>query len=676
MTICLKGLAFVTKFYGSAISDALQDVAQVRDSLKSSHPDELSVIIDYLDFIDASIGPGTIDLPLNDLPSYSSALAGLRICCVKSDVWTNLYRGRIMLADTRLTVAIADILLVRVPEIVEQQTNPSPSVETSDWLSRLTKKVYHLVSLGIPFNLLSTDYVDSPLIKPQKFQDTAAELKKRKWIKKHSIKPTTLSYVTRIIQQWFDVPVPYTAHARSVLVGRLVDTVGAGCLLLPATWDVYKNLPSWLFTVDTPRQCDLAKFSLDDFQKHYLDDFAVTMQSHPGLHVMRECAQSLKGAYVALYDATRERRGQFITEQSRPGHLRAIARVFAGRDNGCRQSPVPDSNPCVLGHQVVQYIGAPPPRTTGVQAPSPAIKSALDNPICIQEVVRFLNDACHMVSAISAGNRPGDGDALRPHRYMYDKPDFLIPLRELAPSRARMNSGTSFKFLKTRQGLFSLLLFRSISYNSQAFLRCPSELRKVQFSDETEWLEYISDLEQAFPGEPDKFFCNPNAVSNQPIMTRTLGNCSTCWVISQTVSWPPPSESTDQFPVPFLDMQAAVLGWGSRSTTKLAGFGSLNEYLLLADMCAAGLVVMPSIAEMGEMICDIDKGAAEMLRLMGYLGPGKHKRDTVCAFEKFFAQVDRSLTVEQREMFLWNTVTTEHTLCKFKRMVRKKCYVI
>ena len=98
-------------------------------------------------------------------------------------------------------------------------------------------------------------------------------------------------------------------------------------------------------------------------------------------------------------------------------------------------------------------------------------------------------------------------------------------------------------------------------------------------------------------------------------------------------------------------------------------------------MCAAKLVTMPTVEEMGKIIRENRSGALKGLATLHYLQCKIEKvknasKDQVCAaFSRFFADVSDDLSIEEKTQMSWNTITAEHSLCKLTRMVRKGHYL-
>lgn len=93
-------------------------------------------------------------------------------------------------------------------------------------------------------------------------------------------------------------------------------------------------------------------------------------------------------------------------------------------------------------------------------------------------------------------------------------------------------------------------------------------------------------------------------------------------------------------------------------------------YLLIADMHAAGLVQLPTFDDMGIVLPVLDAGGITGLQTLLYLSNSYNKVEVGPAFQKFFEDVSSQLTATELVDFSWNSITAEHTLCKFGRMFR------
>ena len=123
-------------------------------------------------------------------------------------------------------------------------------------------------------------------------------------------------------------------------------------------------------------------------------------------------------------------------------------------------------------------------------------------------------------------------------RAMVAKPDFLLPLRSWGQSCRRVNGhqGTGIRpnFARTNAGLFSLLVFRGISFNTAAFHSQSDTDLVVEFDSLSKCTEYFNRLLDTFRSNE---LCNKRAYSSQPIVERAYDNYTQFWHIASVLGW-------------------------------------------------------------------------------------------------------------------------------------------
>ena len=105
------------------------------------------------------------------------------------------------------------------------------------------------------------------------------------------------------------------------------------------------------------------------------------------------------------------------------------------------------------------------------------------------------------------------------------------------------------------------------------------------------------------------------------------------------------------------------------------GVGSLCQFQLLADMHAAGLVDTPTAEHVGQVVASLRAGARDGLIATGHITGSSTATATQRGFVQFFDDVTSSLTEDQIQLFGWNPIVAEHTLCKLLRMLKRNKYV-
>lgn len=108
----------------------------------------------------------------------------------------------------------------------------------------------------------------------------------------------------------------------------------------------------------------------------------------------------------------------------------------------------------------------------------------------------------------------------------------------------------------------------------------------------------------------------------------------------------------------------------------LPDVGTLNIYLLIADMYAAGLVTAPTFDDMDAVLCALNAGGLKGLQVLGYLfGSSKPTvSDASSAFKAFYKDIESQLKPNEIQTLPWNTVIAEHSLCKCYCMFNRSLY--
>ena len=106
---------------------------------------------------------------------------------------------------------------------------------------------------------------------------------------------------------------------------------------------------------------------------------------------------------------------------------------------------------------------------------------------------------------------------------------------------------------------------------------------------------------------------------------------------------------------------------------RIPGVGPLTQYLLVTDMCYAGIVEMPDAQEIGTTIHRLKLGGQSGLVKLGFLpftAKSYSSETVVDAFRSFYSEMEQKLAQMDRDNLreYWNPIVAEHTLCKFARM--------
>lgn len=613
-------------------------------------------------------------LNANDLASYLSSIRDVKAYCQGSTLWNNLYRQRLMLSEFRILDGIQRLVEGRCPSILLLD---EANLDDPDWFTRLVLNVRGLVQCGVAVRVNSKDYVSLGTAASVTFTDTPEEVRDRKRLSPRTVDSFTISYTRRILHAWFGGCSSFAAQARASLVRLFMDRLGSGSLLLPEVWDIYDELPQWVFTKSCPRFID-ANMTNAKFVSSYLDDFDLLLLQatlcDPSILARTD---ELQTKYLDMYTSARSYVESVTAARSKGTQLKKLlasmtsdihARRLAKQAQQKKQLATTASAstarlPLTVAGTGTSRPPSPPPE-------DPAVSTCSSDPVSF--VVKFLADA-HYVALLGGSDGASTTSMTKAQRALYSQGDFLLPIRELAPSRAIMNTGLDQSFAETRAGLFSLQLFRFIHFNSVAFRDCSATLRKVKFENLAEYEAYLHAVRLEFPNAEPSCFCNSRAHGN-PVAERTIDRYSDYWLVSRRddLTWPPNRNFATTYA--FYNTYNPTVVRDGETIRLWAGVGPLTRYLFVADLYAAGLLDAPTVADIAAVAAALRKGAMRGLNLTGFLpdgGTGMRARE---AFHAFYAAVSDALSAEQVVNFQWNPITAEHTLCKLSRMHAKKLY--
>lgn len=245
-------------------------------------------------------------------------------------------------------------------------------------------------------------------------------------------------------------------------------------------------------------------------------------------------------------------------------------------------------------------------------------------------------------------------------------PDHLLPFREHAPTRHRFsgdNSPFSPDVVRTREGLFSALIMRGITFNTEF-----SRTGPMMFNNLSEWdavVDKHSDL-------PISYMVNSSAYGTC-ISGRNTDLAAGYW--DATILPQPWTEFMKKSPVSFMSCYQFFLA--SHPTKRFMEIGTLTAYLLTADYVYAGVVVEPSMEDLAELVSKINRGAVHGLELLhmiperGTKANGNKKRakvsDCLAGLIQAKAYCEHHFTLGERKDIGFDNIELEATLCKIKR---------
>ncbi|KAI0788938.1 hypothetical protein BC629DRAFT_1593435 [Irpex lacteus] len=659
---------FVETLTTSALDRALDGVAVL--NIRAQSNEVLVQALSAMDTIDLKYDHDPDPaLRLDDLAIYSASIRDLKDHCQGAALWINMYRQRLMLSEYRVMDGICRIVDEQCPAILAADND---NFADTNWLTKLVINVKSLVRCGVTVRVNSKDYVSLGTSDPIRFMDEPDEVRRRKNIPVTSIDSVTLSYIRRILHTWFGGCSAFFAQARASLVRVLVDRLGTGCLLLPEVWQVYEDLPNWVFASDCPRIVD-ANMTDAKFLSSYLDDLDLALVEvtlcNPSILTSLD---ELQSGYIDIYTKVCSYAGELAVTKSKGPQLKKLLASITSDIHARRRAKKAEQSK--KAESFVPSGGPPAPCTSSIPS-APAPPPSVPEPSTqIPLIIKLLEDAYHAASAQNV--RDNRQAALsKPQLALVAEGDFLLPIRELAPSRAVMNRELDRDFAGTREGLFSLQIFRFIHFNSVAFRDCPGDIRKVMFTSIAEYEEYLQALRSKFPNATDSHFCNPKA-HGSPVPERKLNRYIDFWEVSRRtdLAWPPPRNFATAYNF-YMSYEPTVVRNGTTYNLWI-GVGPLTRYLFVADLYAAGLLDPPSVDDIALAAATLRKGAMRGLILTGFLPKGGTKSQILKAFRAFYHAVSSALSPERIAQYQWNPITAEHTLCKFSRMCAKKFYCL
>ncbi|KAI0340232.1 hypothetical protein BDW22DRAFT_1431254 [Trametopsis cervina] len=634
--------------------------------LSGIHPGRLSYLIDQiLDTWKLSLRFDSAHFV--SMSGCMTALYDLKRTCATNNALGMHHRQRVMQYECRIIEQFSAFEAHLCSTAAGIFTPMDP---TDHWMIKLAKFVHGAVVARVPVVISSADYLPYPNFPTTVYTEPRKSAKRRIGrragpLGDGALRSVAAALVGKVLRCWFDLSTGRVSVIRSHLVDQLTKTLGPGILFTDVMWECYQLLPRWLFSADCPRL--VRTEDLDDFECEHLDGFLSAVSNWSLLKEAYPLLEQLVAEHKAFMLATfcdaddlREHedtrsvsrrldtgvlnRSHHTAAQATAPHRAANLPPLAGRFSGIRTSAslsVPDEVSRYMGDsQHANVRSRTVPRTT------PA-------------VLELLKDARLVATAIEGSSPlPAFNEA---QMAMWMDADFLLPLRESAPSRYLISTTFDPTFARTRNGLFSILLFRCISWNSDAFRQCPAEIRRVQFTSCAEWVEYRHVLLSHFGPQHTDFYCNSRAFG-QPVQQRVAQIHEMLWNTSHTCDWPEPS----QFPVSFKKMTELLRA--AKDKHGIPGLGALGLYLLAGDLHMHGVCDAPSVEEVGHRIVTINAGGMAGLKLLDYCSGTHGRLDAVDAFRRFYSDVLEDLTESQRVSYGWGTIVAEHLLCKIVRM--------
>ena len=97
--------------------------------------------------------------------------------------------------------------------------------------------------------------------------------------------------------------------------------------------------------------------------------------------------------------------------------------------------------------------------------------------------------------------------------------------------------------------------------------------------------------------------------------------------------------------------------------------GPLSALLISGDLAIEGVVLKPTVEEMGRIVFKLGKGALVGLIRLGLIEKNSLEQEVVSAFSFLYNYLDCNLTTEVKTLICLDVFTLEHGLCKYSCVV-------
>lgn len=249
--------------------------------------------------------------------------------------------------------------------------------------------------------------------------------------------------------------------------------------------------------------------------------------------------------------------------------------------------------------------------------------------------------------------------------------DHRLPFRHGAKSYRDIengpNSPLSPEHLRTREGFFSMLLWRGVTYHSE-FVD-----GHQLFSDARAFLGEIASV-------PTRQYVIDDCYGGQAQPKRTTELADNVSKYDDASRAPEHTEwllrSVDEPKATHMEV-FDILTRAQRPSSKEKAFplfGALTAHLLVSDYVDAGVVQQPTAAEMGDIIAIIQAGAISGLQELSLLRQSHgtkydrlRKHEVSDAFVGLHRYLENELSCEEKGMMRFSPIMLEHALCKFSR---------
>jgi hypothetical protein len=221
--------------------------------------------------------------------------------------------------------------------------------------------------------------------------------------------------------------------------------------------------------------------------------------------------------------------------------------------------------------------------------------------------VEFIRTGYRVVTGQQVAGAGGLGDG------MLQSPDTLLPIRESLYARIRSRSAAGpyhSSFIKTRQGIFSALVWRGITDNT-VFAR----VGRMQFTGVLDLQDAIDELALRFPAADTTYVCLQH-IHGRYIGSRKTTNAITLWNdVGDLPKW---EEFCDTFPT-FGDCFTYFFGRAGdgEARRRVEDIDTVSMYNVVCDLVYAGICQPPTVDEMARYISTVKGQSYRAIRFLG-----------------------------------------------------------
>lgn len=260
------------------------------------------------------------------------------------------------------------------------------------------------------------------------------------------------------------------------------------------------------------------------------------------------------------------------------------------------------------------------------------------------------------VAGVQLGNAfdiTEDEQILTSCAWISTKDDIRNPFREAATSRSIfLTSDIDTDFLRTRAGLFSLLIHRGVTFGSQFLI----DKRIVKFQTFQDWVQ-MSQFEE-------DYVCNLCAYG-QPIGGRGSRHAQTYWDL--TGDWEVWIGAFKPQLPSFKNLFQMLESLG------LPQFGPLLIFLLAGDLVLGGVACFPSQEEFGATVLEVNKGPIRLLEAFHVVPEnrsGRISEDCIRSFVEVYRLAKESLLSTGEAELMPDLFSYEYACCKAWRALQ------